>query len=69
MGPELFEDLGWTLDRDPPDLSEFRDCSNDSKCKESVENTVKSVMQNVNKTQTDVQVHSTNDKTHQKQKL
>ena len=25
MNPDLFEDLGWTLDRDPPDLTKFRD--------------------------------------------
>ena len=66
---ELFEDLGWALDRDPPYLSEFRDYSKDNKCKESVENTIKGVTQNTNKTQTNVQVHSVNKKTPQKQKL
>ena len=69
LDPELFEDLGWTLDRDPPDLSEFRDDNKDNKCKESVENTIKSVTQNTNKKQTNVQVHSVNEKTPHKQKL
>ena len=69
MNPELFEDLGWTVDRDPPDLSEFRDYTKDSKYKESVENTIKGVTQDVNKTQTDVQVHSGNKKTPQKPKV
>ena len=55
MNPELFEDLGWTLDRDPPDLSEFRDNIKNNKCEESVENTIKGITQNVSKSQADVQ--------------
>ena len=69
LDPQLFEDLGWTLDRDPPDLSEFRDDSKDNKCKESVENTIKGVTQNTNKMQTDVQVHSVNKKNTPKTKI
>ena len=28
MNPDLFKDLGWTLDRDLPDLTEFRNTIN-----------------------------------------
>ena len=56
MNPDWFEDLGWTLDRDPPDLTAYRDNNKCNECEESVENTVKGVTQDVNKTQNDVQV-------------
>ena len=57
MNPDLFEDLGWTLDRDPPDLTVFRD-NNTNKSKESVENTIKGVAQNISKIQNIIQVPS-----------
>ena len=48
MNLDLFKDLGWTLDRDPPDLMEFRGNANiDNICtQESVNNMVKGVAQN-----------------------
>ena len=40
MNLDLFEDLGWTLDRDLPDLTIFRDNTYNDERKETVENTV-----------------------------
>ena len=58
MNPDMFEDLGWTLDRDPPDLSAFKNDNAIDKKQESVENTIKDVTQNINKTSNNIQVHS-----------
>ena len=58
MNLDLFKDLGWTLDRDPPDLSIFRDNTCNNKRNESVENTIKGVTQNINETQNITQVPS-----------
>ena len=43
MNPDLFKNLGWTLDHDPPNLMEFRDnMDNNSTCtQDSVNNTIK----------------------------
>ena len=45
MDPDLFEDLGWTLDQDPPNLTEFSDNMNNNSTytQDSVDNTVESV--------------------------
>ena len=58
MNPDLFEDLGWTLDRDPPDLTAFRDNNTGDKNQESVEYTIKGVTQNINGTYNNTQVQS-----------
>ena len=58
MNPDLFKDLGWTLDRDPPDITVFSDNSASDKSQESVENTIKGVTQNTIETQNNIQVHS-----------
>ena len=57
MNADLFEDLGWKLDRDPPDLTVFR-YINTNKSKESVENAIKGVAQNISKIQNIIQVPS-----------
>ena len=61
MDPELFEDLGWTLDPDPPNLMEFRDNmdNNSTHAQDSVNNTVKSVAHTNTLSNHDIQVHST----------
>ena len=42
MNPDLFKDSGWTVDRDPPELTKFRDNTVDnSTCTEGVNNTIK----------------------------
>ena len=41
----------------------FKDNNKNNKCEESVENTIKGVTQNVNKTQTDIQVPSVKENT------
>ena len=49
MNPDLYEDLGWMLDRDPPELTVYRDnCTHDTS-QESVENTIQGVTPNLNK--------------------
>ena len=62
MDPDLFKDLGWTLDQDPPNLIKFRDNSNiDSACtQDSVNNTVKSVTPTKILANQNIQVHSLN---------
>ena len=62
MNPDLFQDLGWTLDRNPPDLTEFKDsANNDSICtQEGVNNTVKGVAQSKNQSNNNAQIHSAN---------
>ena len=49
-----------TLDRDSLDLTAFTDNNESNKYKESVENTIKSVPQNINETNNNIQVHSAN---------
>ena len=58
MNLDLFKDLRWTLDRDPPDVTMFRDNTTNNESKESVENTIKGVTQNINKTQNVIQIPS-----------
>ena len=58
MNTNLFGDLGCTLDRDPPDLTAFRNNNASDKNQESVENTMKGVTQNINETDNNIQVHS-----------
>ena len=58
MDPDLFEDLGWTLDRNPPDLMVFRNNYTSHKSQEGVENTVKGVTQNQTEKQNNIQVYS-----------
>ena len=69
MNPDLFKDLGWTLDRNPPDLTVFRDNNAIDKNEEDVENTVKYIAQNINETNNNIQVHSAKLNTPQKPKL
>ena len=62
MKLDIFEDLRWTLDRDPPDLTIFRDntIENSTCTQEGVNNTIKSVIQNTNQVKSNVPAHSVN---------
>ena len=60
MNPELLEDLGWTLDKDSPDLTIFRDTvkKNDICTQEGVNNTLKGVTHNKQPVNSNKPVHS-----------